>query len=133
MQAGDAGKGTRRMVPITGGTFEGPAIKGTVVPGGYDWQLLRSDAVLEIDARYVLKTDDGTFITITNSGLRHGPAETMQRLANGEEVNAKEYYFRSVPMFETGNPKYDWLIKNIFVATGIRQKTKVLITVWRLL
>ena len=130
-EIGNTGKGIRKVVPITGGTFEGPNIKGKVVAGGYDWQLLRTDGVVEIDARYLLQTDDGDLITITNTGLRHGPPEVMQRLAKGEEVDASEYYFRSIPVFETGNSKYDWLMRSVFIATGIRKPKQVLIDVWR--
>jgi hypothetical protein len=130
-EIGNTGKGIRKVVPITGGTFEGPNIKGKVVAGGYDWQLLRADGVLEIDARYLLQTDDGDLITITNTGLRHGPPEVMQRLAKGEEVDASEYYFRSIPLFETGNPKYAWLNESVFIATGTRKAKQVLIDVWR--
>jgi hypothetical protein len=130
-ELGKTPKGIRKVVPITGGTFEGPNIKGKVVAGGYDWQLLRADEVVEIDARYLLQTDDGDLITLMNTGLRHGPPEVMQRLARGEEVNASEYYFRSIPVFETGNPKYDWLMRSVFIATGIRKPKQVLIDVWR--
>jgi len=65
-EAGGTPKGLRRMIPITGGTFEGPNIKGTVIAGGYDFQLLRDDNVMEIDARYVLQADNGVLITIVN-------------------------------------------------------------------
>jgi hypothetical protein len=130
-EVGETGKGIRKVVPITGGTFEGPNIKGQVVAGGYDWQLLRADSVVEIDARYLLQTDDDDLITITNTGLRHGPPEVMQRLAKGEEVDASEYYFRSIPLFETGNPKYAWLMNSVFIATGTRKPKQVLIDVWR--
>jgi len=130
-EVGDTGKGIRKVVPITGGTIEGPNIKGKVVAGGYDWQLLRADGVVEIDARYLLQTNDGDLITLTNTGLRHGPAEVMQRLAKGEEVDAEEYYFRSIPLFETGNPQYAWLMRSVFIATGIRKPKQVLIDVWR--
>jgi Protein of unknown function (DUF3237) len=132
-ELGETGKGIRRIVPITGGTFEGPAIRGQIVPGGYDWQLLRIDGVSEIDARYLLQADDGTLITIENKGLRHGPAEIMERIARGEDVQEGDYYFRSVPVFETGNKKYEWLTKNIFIATGIRKPDKVLISVWKVI
>ncbi|HRH47923.1 MAG TPA: DUF3237 domain-containing protein [Panacibacter sp.] len=132
-EVGETGKGIRRIVPITGGTFEGPGIKGIVVPGGYDWQLQRSDHVSEIEARYILQTDDGALITIVNKGLRHGPEEVMKRIALGEAVNADEYYFRSIPVFETGAVQYNWLMKNIFIATGIRKPDKVLIQVWKIL
>jgi len=131
-ELGMTAKGIRKVVPITGGSFEGPKIKGIVVPGGYDWQLLRSDDVAEIDARYLLKTDGGDLITLMNTGLRHGTPEVMQRLAKGEEVDASEYYFRSIPLFETGNPEYAWLMRSVFIATGTRKQKQVLIDVWRL-
>lgn len=130
-ELGKTGKGTRRIIPITGGCFEGPNIKGSVVAGGYDWQLLRPDGVIEIDARYLIQTAEGDLITVINTGLRHGSAEVMQRLAKGEEVDPSEYYFRSVPVFETANSKYAWLTKSIFIANGIRKPKEVLIDVWR--
>ena len=125
--------GTRRVIPITGGSFEGPAIKGTIAPGGYDWQIIRNDGVADLDARYVLTTDDGAFITIINKGLRHGPKEVMQKLAKGEKVDPSLYYFRSIPSFETSETKYDWLTKSIFLATGIREPELVIIQVWKVL
>ena len=132
-ELGKTGKGIRRVVSIDGGSFEGPNIKGIVVAGGYDWQLVRSDGVVEIDARYMLQTDDGDLITVVNRGLRHGPQEVMQRLAKGEEVDPSEYYFRSVPVFETANPKYAWLMGSVFMASGIRKPAQVFIDVWRVL
>lgn len=132
-ELGKTGKGIRRIVPITGGSFEGPNIKGSVVTGGYDWQLLRLDNIIEIDARYLLQADDGDLIIVVNTGLRHGPPEVMQRLAKREDVDPSEYYFRSVPVFETGNPKYAWLMQSVFIANGIRKPKQVLIDVWRVL
>jgi len=132
-EVGKTGKGIRKMVALTGGSFEGPQIKGTIVPGGYDWQLIRTDAVVEIDARYILQTDDGAIITIVNTGIRHAAPEVMQQLAKGEEVDPSLYYFRSIPVFETSDPKYDWLTKNIFIANGIRQPSVVIIQVWKVL
>ena len=130
-ELGNTGKGVRKVVPITGGTFEGPNIKGNVIPGGYDWQLLRFDEIVEVDARYMLQTDGGDLITLHNTGLRHGPPEVMQRLAKGEEVDASEYYFRSIPLFEAGNPELAWLMQSIFIAIGIRKPQQVFIDVWR--
>ena len=132
-ELGNTPKGIRKIVPILGGSFEGPDIRGTIIPGGYDWQLIRSDNVAEIEARYVLKTDDNALITIVNTGLRHGPKDVMQRIAIGEAVEPSEYYFRSAPVFETGEPRYEWLAKNIFIATGIRKPSQVLIQVWKVL
>ena len=133
LEAGDTPKGFRRMIPITGGSFEGPNIKGEVIPGGYDFQLLRNDNVMEIDARYVLQTDDGALITIVNRGLRHANAEVMQQMADGIDVSPSLYYFRSVPQFETGSKKYDWLNKTVFVASGIRKPAEVIISVFKIL
>ena len=126
-------KGNRKIISITGGTFEGPEIKGTIIPGGYDWQLLRNDGVIEIDARYLLQTDEGALITIINTGLRHAPEDVMQRLNKGEDVDPSLYYFRSTFHFETSEPKHDWLTKNIFIANGIRKPTHVIIRVWKVL
>lgn len=128
---GDTHRGNRRMIPITGGTFEGPEIKGKVQAGGYDWQVIRPDGVAELDARYVLVTEDGVLITIVNQGLRRGPAEVMKRLSEGKDVDPSEYYFRSIPIFETADPKYAWLSQSVFVATGVRKPDKVLIQVYK--
>ena len=132
-EAGDTAKGLRRMIPITGGTFEGPNIKGIVIPGGYDFQLLRNDNVMEIDARYVLQTDDGALITIVNRGLRHADKEVMEQMASGVEVSPSLYYFRSIPQFETGSKKYDWLNRSVFVANGVRKPAEVIIGVFQVL
>ena len=129
----ETAKGIRRIVPITGGSFEGPDIIGNVVSGGYDWQLVRSDGVIEIEARYMLQTSEGDLITVVNTGLRHGPPEVMQRLASGDEVDPSEYYFRSVSQFETSNPKYAWLTQSVFIANGIRKPNRVFIDVWRVM
>ena len=132
-ELGRTPKGIRKIVPITGGTFNGPAISGKIIPGGYDWQLLREDGVTEIEARYVLQTNDGALITIVNTGLRHGSPEVMQKMAKGELVDPSLYYFRSIPVFETGSKEYEWLTKNIFIANGIRKPAQVIIQVWKVL
>ncbi len=132
-EVGNTPHGRRRIIPITGGTFEGPAIKGTVEPGGADWQIIRADNVAELDAQYTLKTDDGVLIYIRNKGYRHGPAEVLQRLAKGETVNPKEYYFRATPFFETASEKYNYLNKYIYIASGERKKDSVVINFYKVL
>ena len=69
LEVGEVGAGFRRVIPITGGSFEGPAIRGQVVPGGADWNLTRPDGVAEVWARYTLQTDDGVLLGVTNAGL----------------------------------------------------------------
>ncbi|MCC6279226.1 MAG: DUF3237 family protein, partial [Saprospiraceae bacterium] len=71
--------GKRRIIPITGGSFEGPNIKGSIVPGGADWQTVRADGTADLEARYTLKTDDGALIYIQNRGIRHAKPEVLKR------------------------------------------------------
>jgi len=130
---GNTPHGHRRIIPITGGSFEGPRIQGTVVPGGADWQIIRADNVAELSAQYTLKTDDGALIYITNKGYRHGPATVMQRLAKGEAVDPKEYYFRATPFFETASEKYDYLNKYIYICTGERKMDSVVLNFYKVL
>ena len=94
--------GHRRVINIVGGTFSGDGFTGVVLPGGADWQIIRSDGVAMLDARYTLRTDDGALVQVTSQGLRHGPPEVIARLARGEDVDPREYYFRTAMRFETG-------------------------------
>lgn len=115
--------GNRRIVYVTGGNFEGPRLKGQVVPGGGDWILERADGSLQLDVRITLQTDDDALIYMTYRGIRHGPAEVIERLNNGESVDPSEYYFRTTPFFETGSEKYGWLNRIVAVAFGDRRAT----------
>jgi len=113
--------GTRVIAPITGGQFEGPRLRGKVLPGGGDWTLLRADGVLELDLRITLETDDGVLIHMTSFGYRHGPPEVIAALGRGEPVDPGSYYFRTTPRFETGSPKYAFLNRILAVSTGDRR------------
>lgn len=127
---GQSACGERRIIPITGGAFEGPRLRGRVLMGGADWQIVRRDGVVEVDARYTLETDDGALIYIRNNGLRHGPPEILERIASGDTVHPSEYYFRTMPVFETGSPAYAWLNRLVCVAAGERRPREVIITVY---
>ena len=133
MSMGGGPLGERRMVAITGGTFAGPALKGTIVPGGADWQIARADGVLDIDARYALRTDAGALIRVVSQGYRHGPPEVLAALGRGEEVPADRYFFRTVMRFETGDADLQWLNRTIAIATAQRKARQVLLEAWRLL
>ncbi|HEY6463241.1 MAG TPA: DUF3237 domain-containing protein [Polyangiaceae bacterium] len=113
--------GTRVTAPITGGRFEGPRLRGRVLPGGGDWTLLRGDGVLELDLRVTLETDDGALIYFASFGLRHGPPEVIAALGRGEHVDPSTYYFRTTPRFETGHPKYAFLNRLLAVSSGDRR------------
>ena len=133
MSMGGGPLGERRVVAITGGTFEGPQLKGTLVPGGADWQIVRADGVLDIDARYALRTDAGALVRVVSQGYRHGPPEVMAALGRGEEVSAQKYFFRTVMRFETGAPELLWLNRTIAVATAQRKARQVLLSAYKLL
>jgi hypothetical protein len=113
--------GTRVTAPITGGHFEGPRLRGKVLPGGGDWTLLRGDGVLELDLRVTLETDDGALIHMASLGLRHGPPEVIAALARGESVDPSTYNFRTTLRFETGHPKYTFLNRLLAASTGDRR------------
>ena len=130
LMVGNSPYGERRIINITGGAFSGPRLSGRVLPGGADWQIIRNDGIVEVEARYTLETHDGALVYICNRGLRHGPKEVMERLASGEPVDAGEYYFRTAPFFETGSPKYGWLNSIVSIAAGERQADRVIITVY---
>ena len=115
---GTVAHGTRSIVPVTGGEFEGPLLRGRVLPGGGDWLLLRGDGVLELDLRITLETDDHALIYMTFQGLRHGPADAIAALGRGEVVNPASYYFRTLPRFETSAERYAFLNRMITVGSG---------------
>jgi hypothetical protein len=115
---GAAPHGTRSFVPVTGGSFEGPRLRGRVLPGGGDWLLLRSDGVLELDLRVTLETDDHALIAMTFQGLRHGPPDAIAALGRGEVVDPARYYFRTLPGFETSAQAYAFLNRIVAVGAG---------------
>ena len=126
--------GTRRTAPLGGGTFEGPRLRGTIVPGSSaDWQLLRSDNVLEMDLRFTLRTDDGALISMSAFGLRYGPPEVIAAMGRGETVDPSTYYFRTMPRFETAHPAYLFLNRLIAVASGDRRPEGPIYTIHEVL
>jgi Protein of unknown function (DUF3237) len=131
VEVGQVPRGRRRIVSILGGTFEGPAIKGKVVAGGADWQIIRADGFSELDTRYTLETDKGQLVYVQNAGMRHAAPAVMEKLLKGETVDPKLVYFRTVPIFETAAPDLQWLTRSVFVGTGERYPTEVVIRFWR--
>src|SRR5262245_16504302 len=126
--------GTRRTAPITSGHFEGPRLRGTVLPGGSaDWLLLRADDVLELDLRATLRTDDGALISMQSFGLRHGPPDIIAAIGRGETVDPASYYFRTTPRFATAHPVYAYLNRLVAVASGDRRPQGPVYTIHELL
>lgn len=129
---GPAPLGERRYVPLLGGTVEGPELNGTIVEGGVDWQIQRSDGVLEIAAHYVIRASDGGLIEVQSNGMRHGPPAVMARLARGEAVGRDEYFFKTLMRFTTGHPDWLHLNKVMAIAVGQREARCVVLDVYRL-
>ncbi|SDJ30850.1 Protein of unknown function [Bradyrhizobium sp. Rc2d] len=100
---GDTPYGSQRVGRLVAGTFEGPKVKGTVLPGGACWMLMRRDDVLEIEARITLETYDKQQIYMTWKAFRHGPKEVIDRLNRGDTVDPEMHYFRATPYFETSS------------------------------
>ena len=109
--------GIRQIIYIKGGTFEGPKIKGTVLPGGGDWFVRRADQMVEVDVRCVLRTDDNHLIYCCLRGINEMTAEVAIRAITGQSVDSSKYYFRVTTVIETGSQKYAWL--NRIVAVGV--------------
>jgi len=106
IDVGQTARGNRRIIPIVGGRFEGPQIRGEVMPGGWDWQLDRADGCTDVVADYFLKTDDGVVINVRNTG-------TICRPREGEAPKL----VRTHPVFEPPLGKYQWLGEQAFVGT----------------
>jgi Protein of unknown function (DUF3237) len=122
-------EGKRRVIPITGGSFHGPAIRGNVVPGGADWNLQRSDGGGSVEAAYFLRTDDDVMIRIVNTGVSGGA-----RPAPAADA-AEMFFMYTHPVFEAPAGKYDWINRSMFVGTlGARKgaNNAVLIRVFKL-
>lgn len=103
--AGEGPRGAGNRIGLLGGTVKGPALNGTVVPGGADWQLIRKDGCSEIVADYFIRADDKSLIHVRNVGLGCAPDK------------ARGTYARANPIFTAPVGPHDWLNKSIFTST----------------
>lgn len=124
-ELGEGRGGKRRIIPILGGTVQGPGISGKILNIGADWQTVFAGGLAQLDTRYAFETDDGAIIEILNFGYRHGPPEVMRRLAEGQDVAPDAYYMRTHARLETGDPRYSWVNAMLFVGTGARLASAV--------
>jgi hypothetical protein len=131
--AGDIGTGVRRIIPIIGGEVKGETVNGKVCAFGADFQIIRPNELIELEAKYAFETDDGAVVYVENKGIRFGPIDLLHKLKRGEPVDPKLIYFRTVPRFETGAAKYRWLMEHIFVASAARYADRVVIDVHQVL
>lgn len=117
------------FTPITGGTVEGPRLSGAVLPGGGDWWVCRGDTT-QLDARYLLRADDGSVIDIVNRGYFRADEALLQRLAAGDAVTEEELYYRTAPVFQTDAPAHAWLAEHQFIGMARPEPGHVCIRVF---
>jgi Protein of unknown function (DUF3237) len=131
LELGQTEQGHRRIVPLTGGTFTGPELSGTLVPGASaDWQTILPDGTALGDIRYTLRTDAGDLLYVQSRSVRHGSPEVLARLARGEDVDPSEYTFRTNTQIVTGAPQLDWLNKGVFIGVAGRQAAGVIYEIY---
>jgi Protein of unknown function (DUF3237) len=124
--------GVRRYIPIVGGTVAGPELNGKVLAAGGDSQIIRSDGVIALEARYIIQTDDNVLISVTNRGFRHASPDVMARLLRGEHVDRDQYYFRTVAQFEAPvGSHYGELNRYLFVGTAEREAQAAIVHFYR--
>lgn len=123
---------TRGAVLIKSGTFEGPGLKGEIVPmSGGDFPLVRADGSGRFESQYLLRTDDGAVILKRSSGVRHAPPEVVERLLAQKPVDPHSYYMRMTPRFEAPAGPYDWMNRTLFVGAGRRNPTGSVFRYWK--
>ncbi len=123
IEVGETARGVRRIIPITGGTFEGPDMRGEILPMGWDWQLDVTGGCSQIIADYFLRTDDGAVINVVNTGALCRPNEDGPRPV------------RTSPVFEAPLGKYEYLSEGAYIGTlgfdPTVQEPHVVITVYK--
>lgn len=125
--------GGRRVIEILGGRVNGKRLSGRILSGGADWQIIRTDGVADIQARYVIEASSGARVLVRSDGLRHGPPGVLEKIAAGETVDPKLYYFRTALRFEASVPELAWMNRAIFLAFGERERLTVKLDVHELL
>ncbi len=118
VDVGGGPSGSRQIYDVTGGSFEGPRLKGSVLASGGDWLLMGSDGVGRLDVRATLETDDGARIYVQYYGVLVMNEAVGKALSEGGETQYGDTYFMTQPRFETGDPNYAWLNSVVAVAEG---------------
>lgn len=130
-EMGECPAGARRIIPIVGGTADGPLIAGRILDVGADWQTVLAGGIADLDARYAIETHDGAVIEVISRGIRHAPPGVAARIAAGEAVPPSDYYMRSAIRLESGHPRYLWVNRALFLASGGKVGTTVRLCVYR--
>ena len=131
-EMGPGRAGHRRIISIVGGRVDGPRLAGQILNLGADWQTIFGDGMAELDTRYAMQTDDGATIEIITSGDRHGPEDVLAAVARGDEVDPTSYYMRTHARLETGDARYQWVNRTLFVGVGARKQQSVTVDLYAL-
>lgn len=131
-EMGECPGGIRRIIPIMGGTVTGERINGRILNIGADWQTVQNGGLAQLDARYAMETDDGAVIEVISQGIRHMAPETAARAVAGEDVPFSDYYMRTFIRLESGDPRYDWVNRSLFLATGGKKGAAVHLDIYRI-
>jgi hypothetical protein len=118
VEVGAVPGGSRRIFDILGGSFEGPRLKGKLLPGGGDWLLIGADGVGRLDVRGTFESDDGAHIYVQYHGVLTFNEAVVAALGSGEEMAYGASYFMTAPRFETGDARYAWLNRVVTVGQG---------------
>jgi hypothetical protein len=110
--------GTRTFMEVAGGEIRGERVRGKVLSGGGDWALIGEDGWTRLDVRGQFETDDGALVYMAYPGVMELNQELARALASGQETEFQAHYFRTTPTFETGDERYRWLTRGVFVARG---------------
>ena len=124
-EVGKTHHGVRRVIPILGGIVQGRGWQGRVLSGGADFQLLLGPSMAELDARYVIESEGGDLIFVTNRAVRTASPDVMAKIVRGEPVDPSTVYFRCSPSFETASPALSWITERLFIGTGARHPDQV--------
>ena len=122
------GPKNRATVIFKGGRFEGPRMKGTILPGGGDWETINPDSTAHLDTRYNLQIegDGNPVIYLQTTGIRTGPKDVLDSLGTDESIPASDYFMRLHLTFETGHEKYKWLNNTVAIASSGRTGNMVI-------
>ena len=126
----DSVNGRRQLIPITGGTITGTDIngkemKGIVLPGSVDSQVIRPNGRCDLSARYAVRLDNGSSFYIQNDGMRTVPEAYVEKVLRGEFIDASLYYFATTPKFEAYSDDLRWLENYVMVCKAIRRPDAV--------
>ena len=124
---GMTSSGHRRVVDILGGEVSGPRLSGEILPGGADWQVVRPDGAIHVEARYTIRAASGGLVYVRNDGVRVASPDILAALGRGEVVDPASYYFRTSPRFETADPTLAWMQDTMFVGVATRAAAGVAI------